>query len=123
MRCRDSGRTARVRGGESTRRQSSCRFRRRMSPARAVDRLIRKRDRDDDAIVRTQVSRDVTLSGRVFDQIDLTRPRGDLLAISNLNLATAAEGDDVLALRTNMPVAGRTGRSRAELHTRRVDHL
>jgi len=57
---------------------------------RAVDGLVCKRDRNRDSILRTQVSRDVTLAGRIFDQIDMAWTDRDLLTSCDLDLSSTA---------------------------------
>src|SRR6266699_4226971 len=88
-----------------------------------VDRLVCKRHRDRDAILRTQVSRDVTFPGCIFDQIDVAWTDRNLLASRNLDLSSTAERDHELAPRTRMPVVGVVGRPPAELYTGSLDHL
>src|SRR5262249_29282934 len=88
-----------------------------------LDRLVCKRDRYRDTILRTQVSCDVTLPSRVFDQIDVARTDSDLLASRYLDLSPAAERDDELAPGSDMPVVRVVRRSPAELHSGSFHHL
>src|SRR2546426_11187907 len=82
---------------------------------RRNDRLLHKGNRDRDAIFRTQVSRDVTLSGRVFDQIDMAGTDRDLLTSRNLDLSSTAERNHELAPGTGMPLVRAARRPPAEL--------
>ena len=59
--------------------------------ARRLDRLICEGDCDRDAILRAQVSGDVTLPRRIFDQIDVAWTNCDLLTSCNLDLSSTAE--------------------------------
>src|SRR5437867_3817251 len=73
--------------------------------------------------VGTDVLRDVSFARRIFNQRDMAWIDRDFLASRHFELRSAAERDHELAPRTHVPVAGRTGRSSAELGTGRLDHL
>jgi len=57
----------------------------------------------------------MTFAGGVFDKVDVSRLKGDLLSARNFNLSSAAERDHVLAAWAYVPIGDRAGRSPAEL--------
>jgi len=57
----------------------------------------------------------VTLAGRIFDKLDVSRFHGDLFSARHLKLSPAAERNHVLAARSSMPIANPTGRRAMEL--------
>jgi hypothetical protein len=59
--------------------------------ARRIYCLVCEGDRDRDTILRTQVARDVTFPGRIFDQIDVAWTDCNLLTSRNLDLSSTAE--------------------------------
>src|SRR2546430_2989448 len=94
-----------------------------LTPRRVSGCLVDKRYRDRNAIFGTQVSRDVTFSRCVFDQVDLTRADCNFFPSGNLDFSSAAERDHKLTSGTGMPLVCTTWRTTAELHAGRLDHL
>src|SRR5437867_2806652 len=90
---------------------------------RRLDRLVCDRNRDRAPILRAEVSCDVALSGRIFDQVDVAWTDGDLLTSRNLDFPATAERDHKLAPRTGMPLVCAARRPAAELHACGLDHL
>src|ERR1700746_74844 len=89
----------------------------------STDGLVRQRDRDRDAIFRPKVSRDVALTCRIFDQIDVARTDRGFLSSRNFHFSPAAERDYELTPRPYMPVVRVVWRPAAELHAGRFNHF
>src|SRR5215470_12090472 len=85
--------------------------------------ILLERNRHDDAVVGTEVLRDVTLAGQVLDERDVPGPDGDLLTSADRQLRAAAERDHILTAWADVPVARRSWRPAAELRARRLHHL
>src|SRR5437867_9737342 len=94
-----------------------------LSPRRVSSRLVDERYCDSNAIIRTQVSRDVTFPRCVFDQVDVARTDCNLFSFRNLDFSSAAKRDHKLASGTGMPLVCATRGSAAELHAGGLDHL
>ena len=76
---------------------------------------IRERDLNGHAIFVAHCPGDVAFAGDVLDQFDAAWPDQDLFATRNLQLAVAAEGDDVLTAGRRVPIGDATWRCATKL--------
>src|SRR5205085_11637387 len=80
--------------------------------------LIREWQPQGDAVFRPDGFRDMPLARQIFGELDVTRTDFDFLAAGHLYLAAAAERDDVLPLRRDVPVERRANRIAVNLGAR-----
>src|SRR5215470_8187619 len=76
---------------------------------------IRERDLNGHAIFVAHRPGDMAFAGDVLDQFDAAWPDQDLFATRNLQLAVAAEGDDVLPAGRRVPIDDPTWRCATKL--------
>ena len=68
-----------------------------------------------DAVLGADGARDVALAGSVLDKIDVAGVEADFAAVDQLDFADAAEGDDVLAAGSRVPVDDGAGGGAVQL--------
>jgi hypothetical protein len=88
-----------------------------------LDGLVGKRNSDRDTIFGPEVPRNVALSSRVFDQINMARTYGDFLTSRNFNFSFTAERNYKLAPWPDMPFVRVVWRPAAELHAGGFEHF
>src|SRR5262245_10844637 len=80
--------------------------------------LLCNRDREGHGRFGADHSRDVALACEVFCQIDAAESERDLGAVDELNLAAAAQRDDVLAAGCDVPISHTAWRCTTNLEPR-----
>src|ERR1700674_3182230 len=86
-------------------------------------RLIREGKLEGHSILGAHHFRDVTFASRIFDQVDVPRPYGDLFSSRNFKLSPAAQCDHVLAAWGAMPIVDTTTRRPMEFGPGDLHHL